>query len=163
MAENNRLRFDAVEKGGYINKTQKAFSLLRLHSSIRNRVLCSGMLLYLHLKNSKIFFILQSLTTSKMKRCTPSVIYFSVKISRSLLISLLISDFMQVTLILGCTLTRGHRQFIVLTHSGWSHGGYFFACLGTWSLMIFAQFFFTVRLGSCKLCCFSCLICYAII
>ena len=90
-------------------------------------------------------------------------IYFSVKISKSLLIPLLILDFMQVTLILGCTLTRGHRQFIVLTHSGWSHGGYFFACLGTWSLMIFAQFFFTVRLGSCKLCCFSCLICYAII
>ena len=43
-------------------------NLKYFNPSIRDRVLCSGMLLYLHHINLKIFFIQQCLTTSKMRQ-----------------------------------------------------------------------------------------------
>ena len=40
MAEHNRLRFDAVEKEVYLNKTKKVFSLLRLRKDFLFKNTC---------------------------------------------------------------------------------------------------------------------------
>ena len=46
----------------------QSFTLYAFSLRIEYCVVCSGMLFYLHHRNSKLFFILQSLTTSKMRK-----------------------------------------------------------------------------------------------